>query len=243
MARKAKIELPSVLTKDSWFYEANKEMCDPHLGKPYISYSSVNSWEDYREDFIKQKFAKIEVPGSVYANFGSYLGEAVEHGKFGENPDGFVGQENFQPFLDDRPEGAEYEKMILIDMGDYVILGFIDIFSLNEDEAAIVVDLKTGGKGKEKQYESEDYIQIPLYAKAIEDQGIKIATTGVWFVRREGSHIKPPLAVSKDQFWIELPYNEERVKYALDKVDRVVKEISSCYKTYKKIFGNVKAKV
>lgn len=240
---KAKIELPSVLTKTSWFYEANKEMCDPHLGKPYISYSSVNSWETYREDFIKQKFAGIELPESIYAVFGTYLGEAVENGKFGENPNGFIGQENFTGFLEDRPAKAEYEKMILIDMGEYVILGFIDIFSLNADGDAIVVDLKSGGKDKEQQYESADYVQIPLYAKAIEDTGINIATTGVWFVRRTGSHVNPPLCISDEQFWIDLPYDQDRVKYSLEKVDRVVREISSCYKTYKKIFGNVKIEI
>lgn len=240
---KAKIELPSVITENSWFYKENEELCKPHLGKPYISYSSVNSWEDYREDFIKQKFAGIEVPGSIYTEFGSYLGSAVEHGEFGENPHGFTGQENFQPFLDDRPENGEYEKMILIDMGEYVILGFIDIFSLNEDNEAIVVDLKTGGKKKEEQYMAPEYVQVILYAKAIEDSGIPVATTGVWFVRRENSHYNPPLHISKDQFFIDLPFTEERKQYAIDKVDRVVKEISSCYKTFKKVFGNVNIEI
>lgn len=242
MAR-AKIELPSILTKDSWFYENNKEMCDPHLGKPYISYSTVNSWEEYREGLIKQKFAGIEEAPNVYAEFGTYLGEAVEHGKFGDNPSGFIGQENFQPFLDDRPENAEYEKMILIDMGDYVILGFIDIFAMTEENTAMVIDLKSGGKGKEDQYASEKYIQVPLYAKAIRDTGIEIGVTGVWFVRREGSHVKPPLKISEEQFFIELEFNDERIDYAMKKVDRVVKEISSCYKTYKKIFKNDKIEI
>lgn len=240
---KAKIQLPSVISEDSWFYKDNEELCKPHLGKPYISYSSVTSWEEYREDFIKQKFAGIEVPGNVYSDFGSYLGEAVENGEFGENPHGFTGQDNFKPFLDDRPENGEYEKMILIDMGEYVILGFIDIFSLNDEGAAIVVDLKSGGKNKEEQYMDPKYVQVILYAKAIEDSGTPVAVTGVWFVRRENSHFKPPLHISDEQFFIELEFTEERKQYAIDKVDRVVKEISACYKTFKKVFGNVKVEI
>lgn len=243
MARRTKVDLPSVLTKDTWFYKVHPEMCEPHLGKPYISYSTVDSWENYREDLFKQKFVGLKLDAGVYAEFGSYLGEAVENGKFGENPQGFQGQENFQGFIEDLPENAEFEKMIIIDMGSYVIVGFIDIYNEDEHGRANVIDLKTGGKKKEEKYESDDYIQVPLYAKAIEDTGKEIGTTGVWFVRREGSHFNPPLKISKDQFFIKLEYNEERAKYALDKVDRVVREISDYYKTFKKIFGDVKAEI
>ena len=76
-----------------------------------------------------------------------------------------------------------------------------------------------------------------LYSKALEDEGYTINASGVWFCRRTGSHIKPPLNLSNEQFYIPLEYNEKRVKYALDKVDRVVKEISEYYKVYQKYFG------
>ncbi|AGO47698.1 hypothetical protein Phi17218_165 [Cellulophaga phage phi17:2_18] len=250
MAR-AKIVLPSILTKDSWFYKENKDMCDPHLGKPYISYSTSTSWISYREDLIKQKFAKIKLDTKkLYAELGNYLGEAVEKGKFGENPNQFTGQENFN--LIPRPEGAEYEKMILIDMGDYIILGFIDIFlETSEFElpekvggrtnvkiaVANVQDLKTGGKEKEAEYASEDYTQVILYAKDLENRGYKIGKTSVWFVRRTGSHVNPPLHISDEQFEIPLEYNEARVDFALKKIDKSVREISDCYKTYLKFFG------
>lgn len=242
MARpKSKVELPTILTKDCWFYEDNKELCDPHLGKPYISYSTVNSWEEYRDDFIKNKFAGIETPDNVYADLGSYIGSAVETGEWPEeNPHGFIGQENFQDILDDRPSTAIYERMILLDMGEYVIIGFIDIFNMykeGDESLAQVVDLKSGGKGKEDYYSSEEYIQVMLYAKALEKEGIKVGDTSILFVRREGSHVKPPLKISDERFVIQLEYTEDRVKYALDKVDRVVKEISSCFKTYNKIFA------
>lgn len=230
---KNKIQLPSKISKDNWFYEDNKELCEPHLGKPYISYSSVNSWENYKDDFIKQKFAKIKLPQGTYSALGSYLGEAVENGEFGDNPYGFTGQENFS--LINRPKNAEYEKMILIDRGDYVIIGFIDIL-LIEGQIADVQDLKTGGKKKEYEYTSKDYVQVILYAYALESIGYKIRDTSVWFVRRTNSHINPPLHISSEQFKIPLEYNKERVKYALDKVERVVKEVSELYTVFNKYF-------
>lgn len=235
---KNKIELPSILTTDCWFYEANKELCDPHLNKPYISYSSSESWENYTNDFIKQKFAGIKLPQGLYASMGNYLGEAVEHGKFGENPFGFTGQENFH--LIPRPEGAEYEKMVLIDFGEFIFIGFIDIYLEDEDGTVDITDLKSGGKGKEKNYESEDYTQVVLYSAALEKQGRKIGKTSVWFVRRTGSHINPPLHISDEQFEIPIKYTPELVEKAFAKLRRNVEGISDCYKTYQKIFGSFK---
>jgi hypothetical protein len=231
------IELPSSLNKENWFYEANKVLLDPHLGKPYISYSSVSSWVDYREDFIKQKLAGIKLPDGVYGKLGNYAGEALENGKFAEeNPYGFTGQENLD-FKALRPAGAEYEKMILIDMESYVIIGFIDRYHETSPGVAHIRDLKTGGKGKEKDYADPKYIQVMLYAHAIEQTGVKIGKTDVYFVRRTGSHIKPPLHISTEQFVIDLEYTKERVDFALAKVDKAVNEISDIFKVYKKFFA------
>jgi hypothetical protein len=233
---KAKVVLPSVISEDCWFYKEHEELCKPHIGKPYISYSTLTAWVEYRDDLIKQKFAGIKIPGGVYAELGSYLGEAVENGFFAEeNPHGFTGQENFE--LIERPEGAEYERMILIDFGDFVLVGFIDILHEYEPKTVHVRDLKSGGKGKEKYYASKEYIQVILYAYALELEGYKIGKTDVWFVRRTGSHFSPPLHISDEQFAIPLVYDEERKQFAIKKVKKVVKELSSCYSTYLKIFA------
>lgn len=230
------IILPSVLTEECWFYKDNEELCKPHLGKFYISYSSVSSWEGYKKNFIKEKFAKIKLPEGIYGALGSYAGHALEHGEFPkDNPYGFTGQENMD-LKALRPEGSEYEKMILIDRGDFLIIGFIDRLLEYKPDTVHVRDQKTGGSKKEDSYKSKDYIQVILYAYALEQMGKTIGKTDVYFIRRTGSHVNPPLNISSEQFEIPLEYNEERVKYALDKVDRVVGEISDLYKLYKKYF-------
>lgn len=229
-----KIQLPSTITEDCWFYEANKELCEPHIGKPYISYSSIDSWENYREDFIKQKFAKIKLPDGLYASLGNYVGEAIENGEFGDNPNEFEGQENLD-LKALRPKGALYERMILIDMGSYVIIGFIDraIFDKREVE---VLDFKTGGSKKEEKYKSEKYLQLPIYCRALELEGYSIKKMSVFFIRRVGSHFKLPLKISNEQFEISLEYTTERGINVLKEVDKIVKEISKCYIIYKKYF-------
>lgn len=233
------IKLPSILTEESWFYKDRPE--DRHklehlLGKPYISYSSVDSYFNYLNDFIKQKFCMIELPEGIYGNFGTYCGTALEDGKFPEeNPNGYVGQENLD-LVTLRPEGAIYEKMIVIEREGYFIIGFIDRWTKSE-RGVFIRDQKTGGKLKERKYSDNEYIQTILYAYAEELLGEAIEGTDVYFVRREGSHVKPPLKISDEQFEIPLEYNKERVDYALTKVDNAVKGISDLYTTYLKIFG------
>jgi len=231
---KIKINLPSKLDKSNWFYENNKELIEPHLGKFYISYSTVSSWEDYRTDFIKQKLAGIKLPDSIYGSFGTWVGTSVEHGETQTNNYGFTGGENIN--LIQRTENDKYERMILIDMGEYVIIGFVDIMREILPKVVQTIDIKTGGAKKEEEYKKESYIQTTLYSKALEDEGYTINASGVWFCRRTGSHIKPPLNLSTEQFYIPLEYNEKRVKYALDKVDRVVNEISEFFTCYEKYF-------
>lgn len=230
-----KINLPSKLSTDSWFYEQHKDVLEKHLGKMYISYSTASSWADYREDFIKQKLGKITLPDSVYSKFGNWIGESTEHGFGQPNDYGFAGEENLA--LIPRPENAIYERLIVIDFGEWILIGFIDIFVEKEGKIASLVDIKSGGAKKEEIYKEDKYTQVILYAKALEDEGYTIDKTGVWFVRRTGSHIKPPLALSTEQFYIPLEYNQERVKYAFDKLHKAVEEISDIYTTYQKIFG------
>jgi hypothetical protein len=231
---KTKINLPSKLNNECWFYKGNEKLIDSHLGKFYISYSTVSSWEDYRGDFIKQKLAGIKLPDSIYGSFGSWVGTSVEHGEVQANNYGFTGGENIN--LIQRTENDKYERMILIDMGEYVIIGFVDIMREVLPKVIETIDIKTGGAKKEEEYKKESYIQTTLYSKALEDEGYTINASGVWFCRRTGSHIKPPLNLSTEQFYIPLEYSEKRVKYALDKVDRVVNEISEYFTCFEKYF-------
>ena len=229
------VNLTAKIEESSWFYKDNEELCKPHLNKYYISYSTVQSWFEYKADFIKEKLAKVPQKHGVYKSLGSYVGEAIENGFYSDNnPDGFIGQENLD-LNKVRPPNGEYEKMIIIDRGDYIILGFIDIYSETNNNAT-VFDVKSGGKDKEKYYESDDYIQVILYAHAMELLGKTIKKAGVYFIRREGSHVKPPLKIGKEQFVIPLEYNEKRVKFALDKVDKAVKEITEFKNVFDKYF-------
>lgn len=201
-------------------------------GKPRVSYSQVTSWIDYRPDYIKQYFANISLDAGCYANFGTKVGEARETGDYS----GFTPQE--QEFLKTIPrhEKCVYEREINLDFGDFILLGYIDEF-INDNE---VVDNKSGSKGKQALYTSEDYIQTVLYTKALLNEGYDVKKMGVNFFLRGGSHFKPPLHLTGHYEYIPLEYNEERWKFAENKVRKTVSQISESFKIYKKYFYSEK---
>ena len=231
-----KINLPSILTEQTHFYkEPYIEQLKPYLGRPYISYSTMGSWADekYRPDFIKQKLVGISLPQGTYAALGNYVGEAIEQGYFSEeNPFGFIGQENLNLNRYRKPN-AEYEKLVVIDRGEYIIIGFVDVY-YEENSKKFLQDMKTGGKDKEKDYCSDDYLQTVLYNYALGGD----CEIGVNFIRRLNSHYTPPLKISDEQFYIPNTYTEDKVKKLLSKFDKAVKEISEIKNVYDKYFKN-----
>lgn len=227
------VNLLSKIEETSWFYEANKELCEPHLGKPYVSFSTTDSYFEYLEDWIKFKLVKLPESKKIYAELGTFCGNALEHGYFSdENPNGFTGMQNYPFHL--RQEGDEYEKMVLIDLGEYCIIGFCDVWRQSE---GLLRDQKTMGAGKEAKYKKDEYIQTVLYKKGLEDQGLEVRKTDVLGIYRNGSHINPPLNITGEYIIIPIEFGEKRLKYALKRVDDAVKGISALKTTYDKYFG------
>ena len=96
--------------------------------------------------------------------------------------------------------------------------------------------MKTGGKDKADQYLADEYIQVILYAYAMELKGEKIHKTGVYFIERSGSHVRPPLRLTDKQGYLPLEYTEKRVKYALNTFKTDDKGIPELKTTYDKFF-------
>jgi len=229
-----KIVLPTVLREDTHFYKAYEAQLKPYLGYYYISYSTASGVDKYMEDLIKRKFAKIKLPETCYTSLGGFLGKAVETGEFEkENPYGFIVDESLD-ISKYRPEGAEYEKLVIMPLFENVIfIGFIDVYYKN-GEGAIVRDNKSGSWTKRSEYTSDEYTQLVLYAKALDEN---IDSIGVDFFERSGSHISPPLKLTGKTEDIPLEYSPERVKYAIEKLKKNTERISELYETYLKVFG------
>lgn len=231
------IKLPTIITEDSWFYkdENYREQIKPYLGWQYISYSTAGDLTEFFEDMIKEKIAKVKpYTETVYTRLGNHFGESVSEGEFKESDEFLV-----DPNLDLnklRPEGGEYEKLVTIELSKeekVLFLGFIDLY-FERDGISYLRDFKTGSKTKIKKYSEDKYTQLVLYGTALELKGYKIGGIGVDFIERGGSHLNPPLKITNNHTPIELEFNKDRKKFAMDTLLKNTQYISDLYTTYLK---------
>jgi hypothetical protein len=174
----------------------------------------------------------IKLPSSPYAEFGTSIGVARETGDYS------IFNIETKEILDNiaRQDDCIYEREILLDMGEFVVQGFIDeLTPTSTEQEYVIVDNKTGGKGKDADYKSKDYLQTVIYRMALEQEGVKVVDTQIRFFLRLGSHFKPPLRLDGTVFMIPIEYNEERVEYAKAKLRRIASEISELYEVFNRL--------
>lgn len=235
------INLPTKI-KDSWFYkeERYKKDLEQYEDWSYISYSTAGDITEYFEDLIKEKITKVKgYTSTVYTEFGGFVGEYIETSELPkENPNGFIIDKSFD-ISKFRPEGAEYEKLVTLELSKeekVLFIGFIDIY-FEKGGLSYLRDAKTGSASKKDNYSKEKYIQLVLYAMALESKGYKIGGIGVDFFERINSHFKPPLTLSNNHTDILLEYTEERKKFALETLLKNTQYISDLMTTYQKVFN------
>lgn len=224
------------------------------LGKPQMSYSAYGSWTtpEYRGEFIAQKFLGLKVPGGIFPDYGTAAGEFIELN--GEQPDpedehSVTCRELLSPediahlqTIVPRPEGAEYEREILLDRGHYCIIGYIDETSITDTGGLRIRDFKTGGEKKKKDYaDMETYKQTNLYSHAVTLEGETVDDADVFLLDRKGNNIfkgdKNVLRLTGKFEEIPTPYDAEATEEWLDtKFDVVAKDISDYIRFFKKIF-------
>lgn len=208
-----------------------------HVGKPKISYSQHNSFNDsmYKGSYFGQYFLGVPDDGNIFSDFGGKCGEWWEKEECSDLSENEI--KVLQDTLD-RPENARYEVEVVIDRGDYVIQGFIDQEKEIEPKVLNIIDLKTGNhKDKPKFYGGQDYQQTTLYSYQREKEGNTIAYSGVILLERKGNGSdKYPLKLSGKVMEIPTPYSKERAEKFLTKMDETVAEISKYYQTYLRLF-------
>lgn len=213
-------------------------------GKPYLSYSqisSINSTE-YANQYILGYIFGIEQPSNKWADLGSQVGEYLETSgeKIGdmlsENDikvlDGLVEQ------MKDLPN-KEFERKIVLDLGDFIIIGYIDLYH-EKDGKSNVVDFKTlslKNDKKSKFYGSSEYQQTRLYLKSLKEDGLTIGDCGVIGIGRnfEGTFEDPELSLSGEIVKIPTPYSEKEVSIFIEKAKDTAQYVSDLNTTFQKL--------
>jgi hypothetical protein len=231
MAEVKMLDLPKV-------YENEGGKYPQHVGKPKLSYSAYNSFNEdaYKGEFFANYFLGIRGEGNIFTDFGGKCGKLFETDTDGSDLSEFdtdvikrIG----------RPANSLYEVEIVVDRGSYVIQGFIDREYLDAEGNLVIDDLKTGAiKSKKDFYGGPEYQQTTLYAYQRELEGEHIAYSGVILLDRKGNgQEKYPLRLTGEIEYIPTPYSKKRAETFLKSFDKTAKKIEEYHKVYKKFFG------
>lgn len=205
----------------------------------YLSYSQISTWKKSKRDYMRQYFFGEAFSGmSDYMDFGSKVGEALENNDFS----GFSKTE--QEFLKTLPRYDEFEREINLDMGGFYIKGYIDSNTKENTPTGELVkkiaDYKTGEiEKKQSEYASDDYIQLDIYAAAIQQEtGVLPEEVNVFLIDRTGNAFKgEPLRLGERYITITKKVDDKRIKKVLNEVNAIALEISECYKVFLKLNG------
>lgn len=225
------LDLPKV-------YENEGGKYPQHVGKPKLSYSAYNSFNEdaYKGEFFANYFLGIRGEGNIFTDFGGKCGKLFETDTDSSDLSEFDTNVIKSIY---RPENSLYEVEIVVDRGSYVIQGFIDREYLDLEGNLAIDDLKTGAiKSKKDFYGGPEYQQTTLYAYQRELEGEHIAYSGVILLDRKGNgQEKYPLRLTGEIEYISTPYSKKRAEDFLKSFDKTAKKIEEYHKVYKKFFG------
>ena len=211
-------------------------------GRSYISYSQIKTWKKSKRDYIRQYFMGEDGPEALkpYGDFGTKVGEALENNDFTS----FTKEE--QEILKQIPRYDEFEREVKLEMDGFYVKGYIDSNTLvhktkNKKQVELVekiLDYKTGDIGKRKEeYESEDYIQLPIYAAGIkQDTGYLPSECHVILIQRDGNAFAgEELRLGKEFITITKDITQNLVDKVLEEVQVTAEEVSAYYTTFLKL--------
>jgi len=196
----------------------------------YLSYSQISSYLKYKKDYYSSYFYGTPFTGNSYTKFGGNIGEALEKNDFSQ-----YDQEE-RVFLASLPRYDEFEREINLKLPNGVyVTGFIDS---NTKCLSKILDYKTGSESKKTEYDDPmKYLQIPLYAAAIEQEtGIIPEDCKVVLIGRSGNGFNnEELKLTKEHWIIELSVNKKEVENAIKVATEVSEQISKEYQLFKKL--------
>jgi hypothetical protein len=196
-------------------------------GNSCVSYSQLSTFKRSKDDFYNQYILNTPFISNEYIDFGKKVGESIEKNDFS----------NFTTSEKETLKKAErldfFERKITIKYDGFYVIGFIDTC---KSDFSKIIDYKTGGVGKHKQYCKNDYNQLQIYALGIrQETGITPIEAEVNFITRKGNLYKGEnLYVGKGKIIkidCDLSYNTLKKTYY--EVLKTTKQIEKFYKENK----------
>lgn len=188
-----------------------------------LSYSQISLFKRSKSEYYESYIQGKPFEGNAYTDFGSKVGEALEHNDFSSF------KKDEQETLKKVKRLDEFEREVRLNYEGFYVLGFIDS---NKKDFTEIIDYKTGGLKKEFQYSKPDYNQLCLYALSLrQETGITPVEASVEFIRRKGNAFRgQALTVGDEVISIPVDISLERLKRVYWDTLNVAKEIEQFYK-------------
>lgn len=196
-------------------------------GESRLSYSQISLFKKDKKEYYERYIVGKPFEGNEYTDFGSKVGEALEHNDF----TGFSKQE--ANILKKVPRLDEFEKGVKLQYEGFYVYGFIDT---NRKDYTKIIDYKTGGKKKEFQYSENNYDQLCVYSLALRQKyGVTPTEAEVVFIRRGGNAYRGERLIVADEEPITIPVDVslKRLKSVYWDILRTAKEIERFYESCK----------
>lgn len=241
--------LPAIYTKEIWERGGKVKDHKKFIGKYYISWSSIESFNDKsgfntsllgEYEYMLNKFFEVKFPDLGWGDFGHQVENYITLRTDGEN---FTDEE--KAVLDTIAPLGVYQREVCLYVKDLdiIILGYIDDHSDSADSNHIEIlrDYKTKSESSKKDLHLDKKFQLELYAMYLISQGYSVGKAQYVIIERLGGREcmngggRKSLSVG-GKVWYEdyLRLNEDRFKEAHNLVKNTITRISSYYKTYLK---------
>ncbi len=216
-------------------------------GKPMISWSQIETWNSKSgfntgmlgfQEYILKYFVGASFPDMGWGTFGTetegYICEKQYADKFNDKE---------KEVLDAITPLGVFQQEGLIDFGEFVVLLYIDDMSPDFKKLR---DYKTKSESSKKDLHKPEKHQLEIYSLWIQqEKGFLPEEIEYCVIERLGGKEcmagggRDVLSIG-ERVWYE-PYNitPERLEETKALIINSVREISSFYKTYLKIFGDV----
>lgn len=196
-------------------------------GNSYLSYSQISLFKRSKQEYYDNYILGKKFEGNEYTEFGSKVGEALENNNF----DNFTSAET--KVLKKVKRLDEFERPTFLNYEGFYVMGFIDT---NSKDFTKIIDYKTGGKNKEREYLKDDYTQLHLYALSLRQKtGVTPKEASVEFIRRGGNAFRGEklIVANEEPISIDIDINYNKLKKVYWETLQTAKQIEQFYKENK----------
>lgn len=202
---------------------------DKETGEPFLSYSQWSTFNKNKRDYFRQYFFNEKFTGNSYTEFGSKLGEALEKNDFSEF------DKKHHKYLKTIPRFDQFERKIKWELNGFYVVGYIDT---NKEDYSELLDYKTGDiKTKVAEYEDEKYVQLNIYAAAIEQEtGVLPDKASVVLIDRAGNAFQgEELTLVGEHVIIEKDVSKEKNEEVKQRIQEDAELIAEYYSVFEKL--------